>query len=278
MKRKQIRAVGVHETRAEHPEMATEFLRMCTKYGLEQIQLQAFLQSSTELHPGTIRNFVNDVWGGAPARKSLSRLANFLAHNIPYDISPSDYEDHLRLRGSDPLAKTIASSKIRALEGVYELTRYHSDSPNLLKEYITLFAGKIGYYNYKFGAKNSVIIATITAERDHIFFSSDKSANPGSNLAAMVEFNSFGGNSFAGMIFGLSDEGMEMVCCRMTIRKISHVATRIDDFAGREPHVSTLQDRRVRRALDAKLHDIVEHDNIYRFSGRMMRRSSIKKD
>lgn len=246
------------------------FLELTDKFNLTKEDFFDFLVSENEMGVGTAKNLVKRIWDGYLPPRGLQRLADFLSQSIPYGLPPRMFQAHLRTRMTQSCTKTDLDAEIGKLEGVYEMSRFHSEIEGLILEYITLYGGRAGYSNYSIGANNAVFETKMSIVQNHLLFRCDaQSGRVG--LFAVVEFHNFGRNSFAGMILGLDDSADEMICCDVIIRKISHRASNWKDFGERRPEVASKPNPRVLKALLPKERTVIFPSNVHRFSGKIMR-------
>ena len=246
------------------------FIDLCAKFDLSRDKFIQFLVADQNLTKGTAQNLAAKVWGeGYMPPRNTHRLAEFLAKFIPYGIAVSEFEEHLNNKAKTEQTTSLERS-IAKLEGIYEVSRYHSELEDVVQEYITLYGGRAGYANYKLGSSNSTYVAEMSVSNEHLFFRCD-AAEGKAGLFVIVEFHDFGKNSFAGMIMGLDDSGDDMVCCDVFIRKISHETACVTDFGGKKPGVPTRKNYRAIRALGIRAREKRPESNVYRFSGKIMR-------
>lgn len=269
---KKNREVVYHMSKAAGKGSFESLKAILKNFDLGRADFEAYLKSmSSYKSSGSVSNlgrrvFVERDLSGV----ALEKISEFLEHKIPYRIDKDCIRSHLCNDNQANSEGNSYATKVDRIEGIYEILRYHSERDQIIKEYVRVADGKVAFLNFKESAEKVVLNGKIRSDEGHFYCSSfsDESTAP---VFSLIERKPFFKEFRAGMILGLDDDELEMVCFRMVVRKIRFKETGFPDFQSAEPHVSKNADRFIRQVLSSEFEDIEMLAKVFRFSGRATR-------
>lgn len=251
--------------KATNGSPADRLITIAEKFGIDRSYFITYYVGAGGYDRKVAQTKVRRIYDGSYPRDD-KHLVEATSARIPYGFTIQEVQNYLR--GTEPSESDSLGQRIKRIEGAYELVRYHSTENALVQEYFEIDSGRIMYRNYNDDGTSTHFHGPISSFANHFQFTGQEVGGV-QKVFGTFERSAFRKNFYAGLLVGVSDDRLDIICCKTLARKL-----RIKKGAAPKPgraHFSKVRMKRYEMlSVFSEGHD--QNDHFVAFSSGVIRK------